>query len=65
MAMLLNAVKKVTPCALEPFSAVGGFGAARWCYYVSFAVAMAYAEGYKAFHKKFSPLVPLRVTVGH
>jgi len=57
-AMLLNAVKRVLPAALEPFSA--GLGPAQWAAYGAVTAAMAYVEGYKAFHLKFSPMVVAR-----
>lgn len=57
-AMLLNAVKRCLPVALEPFKA--SMSPALWLAYVAVALGMGYAEGYKAFHKKFSPLVVAR-----
>jgi len=60
-AMLLNAVKRLAPVAAEPFAAgAAPLSAARWALYVGFAASMAYAEGYKAFHLKFSPMVVAR-----
>jgi len=58
-AVVFNAVKRLLPVALEPFSK-GGVSVSFWVGYVSFSVLMAYAEGYKAFQKKFAPLVVKR-----
>ncbi|CAM9618456.1 unnamed protein product [Choristocarpus tenellus] len=38
----------------------GGLTGTQWAIYASFAVFMAYAEGFKGFQKKFSPLVVKR-----
>lgn len=64
--MLLNAVKRVLPVALEPFQATSpALSPPIWVAYGFFALGMGYAEGYKAFHKKFSPLVVSRsMTLG-
>ena len=59
-AMLLNAVRRCAPVALEPFSAAEPLTAALVCAYGAAAASMAYAEGYKAFHLKFSPMVVKR-----
>ncbi|KAH8058701.1 hypothetical protein JL722_5931 [Aureococcus anophagefferens] len=56
-AMLLNAVR-LRAVALEPFG--GAADAALVCAYGAAAASMAYAEGYKAFHLKFSPMVVKR-----
>ena len=58
IAILMNAVKRVLPIALEPFRV--GMQPAQWLAYGSFAAFMGYAEGWKAFHRKFSPLVAAR-----
>lgn len=61
LAMLLNAVKRCLPVALEPFKASApSLSPGLWVAYVVVAVGMGYAEGFKAFHKKFSPLVVAR-----
>uniref|UniRef100_A0A7S3K4D7 Phosphatidic acid phosphatase type 2/haloperoxidase domain-containing protein n=1 Tax=Aureoumbra lagunensis TaxID=44058 RepID=A0A7S3K4D7_9STRA len=60
VAMLMNAVKRVLPVALEPFRTGSPLGAKMWCTYAAFAAVMGYVEGYKSFHKKFSPLVAAR-----
>lgn len=63
MAMLVNAVKRVFPVAVEPFQT--GLSPPLWIAYGIFALGMCYAEGYKAFHLKFSPMVVSRsMTLG-
>jgi hypothetical protein len=60
-AVLANAIRRVLPVALEPFA--GGAAALppqTWAAYAAFVVFMAYVEGYKAFHLKFSPMVVAR-----
>lgn len=59
LAVLGNAVRRLLPIALEPFK-LGDFTRPLWGQYVAFALFMAYAEGYKGFHLKFSPLVVRR-----
>ncbi|CAM9762738.1 unnamed protein product [Discosporangium mesarthrocarpum] len=59
ISILLNAVKRLAPIALEPFKA-GDFTHGQWAMYAGFALFMAYAEGFKGFQKKFSPLVVKR-----
>ncbi|KAG5188170.1 hypothetical protein JKP88DRAFT_353481 [Tribonema minus] len=59
LAILGNAVKRLAPIAMQPFKS-GDLTRAHWGMYVGFAVLMAYAEGYKAFQKKFSPMVVQR-----
>jgi hypothetical protein len=64
LAVLGNAIRRLLPIALEPFKA-GGFTPALWAAYVGFSLFMAYAEGYKGFQLKFSPLVVKRaLTLG-
>ena len=71
VAVLSNAIRRLLPIALEPFSKAGSAAAAtaftplHWAQYVGFALIMAYAEGYKGFQLKFSPLVVKRaMTLG-
>jgi hypothetical protein len=70
VAVLSNAIRRLLPIALEPFSKAGTTGATafthlHWAQYVGFALIMAYAEGYKGFQLKFSPLVVKRaMTLG-
>eukprot|EP00934_Nitzschia_sp_Nitz4_P000363 Nitzschia sp. Nitz4//scaffold60_size111251//90559//91531//NITZ4_004159-RA/size111251-augustus-gene-0.125-mRNA-1//-1//CDS//3329555600//363//frame0 len=59
---LLKAVKKVMPIALEPFFAGSSLvlSPVQWGIYAVTVCCFAYYEGYKAFHKKVSPLVVKR-----
>lgn len=59
LAVVGNALRRLVPIALEPFKQ-GNFGPLLWVQYVGFALFMAYAEGFKGFQKKFSPLVVRR-----
>lgn len=59
VAILANAIKRLFPLAIQPFiqkdlQPIHWLSYGLWCLY------MAYAEGYKAFHLKFSPLVVRR-----
>jgi hypothetical protein len=58
-----NAIRRLLPIALQPFY-TGGTGSAlstpQWALYTAWGLFMAYAEGYKGFHQKFSPLVVKR-----
>lgn len=64
VCVLGNAIRRLLPIALEPFGkaagAAGAFTPALWAQYAGFALFMAYAEGYKGFQLKFSPLVVKR-----
>ncbi|EWM27568.1 hypothetical protein Naga_100015g35 [Nannochloropsis gaditana] len=68
VAMLSNAIRRLLPIALEPFKKTAtptAFTPLHWAQYVGFALIMAYAEGYKGFQLKFSPLVVKRaLTLG-
>lgn len=60
--ILMKAIKRVLPIALEPLKGdvavpLNGFQLAA---YISTCLFFAYAEGYKGFQKKFSPLVVTR-----
>jgi hypothetical protein len=57
--VLGNAIKRVLPIALQPFSQKD-LSPLQWVTYGIFSLFMAYAEGYKAFQLKFSPLVVRR-----
>ena len=59
LSILLNAVKRLIPIALEPIikkdlEPMQAVICVVWCIY------MAYTEGYQAFQRKFSPLVVKR-----
>lgn len=65
VAVLGNAIRRLLPIALEPFTKTAAFTPLHWAQYVGFALVMAYAEGYKGFQLKFSPLVVKRaLTLG-
>lgn len=57
--IVMKGLKKLVPIALQPFSR-GDFTPIHWAMYGGFSLLMAYAEGYKGFQKKFSPLVVKR-----
>lgn len=57
--LLLNAIKRLLPIALQPF-AQNDFEASHIAAYILWTIYMSYVEGYKAFHLKFSPLVVRR-----
>ncbi|CAM9250426.1 unnamed protein product, partial [Ectocarpus fasciculatus] len=59
LLMLGNAVKRLLPVALQPFT-TGDFTQSQWAMYISWGLFMSYAEGFKGFHQKFSPLVVRR-----
>eukprot|EP00913_Durusdinium_trenchii_P000155 g139.t1 len=56
--LLLNGVRRCVPVALQPFTQ--GLGPAGWCAYVLSGFFFIYAEGYRGFQQKFSPLVVRR-----
>mmetsp|Transcript_11198 Transcript_11198/g.30985 ORF Transcript_11198/g.30985 Transcript_11198/m.30985 type:complete len:187 (-) Transcript_11198:157-717(-) len=58
VAMLANAIRRLVPVALFPFSQ--GMGVKGWTVYSATCVFFAYAEGYKGFQLKFSPFVVRR-----
>mmetsp|Transcript_7691 Transcript_7691/g.11044 ORF Transcript_7691/g.11044 Transcript_7691/m.11044 type:complete len:262 (-) Transcript_7691:55-840(-) len=66
--ILLKAVRRVVPIALEPFAGdTGGIPLSQFqlIAYVGTCVWFAYVEGYKGFQTKFSPLVVSRsLTLG-
>mmetsp|Transcript_27206 Transcript_27206/g.30520 ORF Transcript_27206/g.30520 Transcript_27206/m.30520 type:complete len:328 (+) Transcript_27206:192-1175(+) len=60
--ILAKAIFRVLPIALEPFQATSSFvlSPIQWSLYAVSCLFFAYAEGYKGFHLKFSPLVVKR-----
>eukprot|EP00591_Stephanopyxis_turris_P007146 CAMPEP_0195531298 /NCGR_PEP_ID=MMETSP0794_2-20130614/34947_1 /TAXON_ID=515487 /ORGANISM="Stephanopyxis turris, Strain CCMP 815" /LENGTH=190 /DNA_ID=CAMNT_0040663035 /DNA_START=160 /DNA_END=729 /DNA_ORIENTATION=+ len=66
--ILMKAIKRVMPIALEPFSKIEGVASLSTFQlgaYVSTCLWFAYVEGYKGFQRKFSPLVVARsLTLG-
>ena len=59
LAILGNAIRRVLPIALQPLKQ-NDLSPLQWGIYALWAVYMAYAEGYKAFQLKFSPLIVRR-----
>lgn len=59
LSVIGNALKRLVPVALEPVKN-GDLTPFHWAIYVGWTVFMMYTEGYKAFQKKFSPLVVKR-----
>eukprot|EP00930_Biecheleria_cincta_P080660 TRINITY_DN69040_c0_g1_i1.p1 TRINITY_DN69040_c0_g1~~TRINITY_DN69040_c0_g1_i1.p1 ORF type:complete len:176 (-),score=21.64 TRINITY_DN69040_c0_g1_i1:49-576(-) len=58
LAFLFNGVRRVIPVALQPFSQ--GLSPLGWVAYGLTALFFAYAEGYRGFQLRFSPLVVRR-----
>lgn len=56
VSILGNAVKRLVPIALQPLQQ-NDLTPLHWAMYISWSLFMAYAEGYKGFQLKFSPLV--------
>lgn len=59
VSILGNAIKRLVPVVLQPFQQ-NNLTPAHWGMYAVFCAIMAYSEGYKAFHLKFSPQVVSR-----
>jgi hypothetical protein len=57
--LLVQAILRLTPRALEPFEA-GTLGLGHVALLVGWVAFAAYAEGYRAFQKQFSPRVVAR-----
>jgi hypothetical protein len=55
LALLSQAIYRLTPLALEPFES--GMTELQWGLYVFSIVFMAYSEGYKGFHLQAAPRV--------
>lgn len=61
VAILGKSIKRILPIALEPFSATApGLSPFQLGSYIAMCLMFAYAEGYKGFQLKFSPLVVAR-----
>jgi len=56
LALLANALYRLTPLALEPWLE-GTMNPWQMALYVGWAIFNAYAEGYRGFHLRFSPRV--------
>eukprot|EP00587_Corethron_hystrix_P006947 CAMPEP_0113306858 /NCGR_PEP_ID=MMETSP0010_2-20120614/5945_1 /TAXON_ID=216773 ORGANISM="Corethron hystrix, Strain 308" /NCGR_SAMPLE_ID=MMETSP0010_2 /ASSEMBLY_ACC=CAM_ASM_000155 /LENGTH=276 /DNA_ID=CAMNT_0000161617 /DNA_START=68 /DNA_END=898 /DNA_ORIENTATION=+ /assembly_acc=CAM_ASM_000155 len=57
ISILVKAIKRVLPIAMEPFRGGVPLTNLQIFSYVGTCLFFAYAEGYKGFQKKFSPLV--------
>ncbi len=60
LAILFNSIRRLIPVALQPFKGYPPLTSFHWGMYLLSCITLAYAEGYKGFHKKFSPLVVKR-----
>ena len=60
LLLLASAVYRLTPRAIESFSAKYEWSWLHWAAFVLFTFFMAYAEGYRAFQQGFSPRVAAR-----
>merc|ERR1740139_1287855 len=61
VAILAKSIKRILPLALEPFSAAApALSTFQMLSYITMCLGFAYAEGYKGFQLKFSPLVVAR-----
>ena len=58
LALLGQALHRLTPLALDAIEA--GLTPVQWGITVVWVVAMAHAEGYRGFHRRFSPRVVAR-----
>ena len=58
-ALLVEAIVRLTPLALEPVLA-GGLTGWHWALYGASIVFMAYSEGYKGFQKQAAPRIVAR-----
>jgi len=56
LALLANALYRLTPLALEPWLE-GSMSGWQMGLYIGWAILNAYAEGYRGFHLRFSPRV--------
>jgi hypothetical protein len=59
LSVLANAIKRLLPVALQPLKQ-NDMLPFQWVLYITWGLYMMYAEGYKAFQKKFSPMVVMR-----
>jgi hypothetical protein len=58
-ALLGSAIWRLTPIAVEPVAS-GSLGTGHWIAMVAWVAFMAYAEGYRGFHTRFSPRTAAR-----
>ncbi len=60
LAILFSSIRRLAPVALHPFNGYPPLTSFHWGMYLLSCITLAYAEGYKGFHKKYSPLVVKR-----
>ncbi len=60
LAILFNSIRRLALVALHPFNGYPPLTSFHWGMYLLSCITLAYAEGYKGFHKKYSPLVVKR-----
>ncbi len=60
IAILFNSIWRLARVAFHPFNGYPPLTSLHWGLYLLSCIALAYAEGYKGFHKQFSPLVVKR-----
>jgi hypothetical protein len=59
LALLAQAMVRLTPLAIEPVTA-GRMSSGQWALYVGWSLFNAYAEGYRGFQRAFCPRVVAR-----
>lgn len=59
VAIICNAIKRLAPIAIQPLMR-NDLSPFQWGLFCSWTLYMVYAEGYKAFQLKFSPMVVAR-----
>eukprot|EP00555_Chaetoceros_dichaeta_P007657 CAMPEP_0198256818 /NCGR_PEP_ID=MMETSP1447-20131203/6627_1 /TAXON_ID=420782 /ORGANISM="Chaetoceros dichaeta, Strain CCMP1751" /LENGTH=262 /DNA_ID=CAMNT_0043943535 /DNA_START=86 /DNA_END=874 /DNA_ORIENTATION=- len=61
VAILAKSIKRILPLAIEPFTAAApALSRFQMLSYITMCLGFAYAEGYKGFQLKFSPMVVAR-----
>lgn len=58
--ILADALYRLVPRALFPFEEAGRFGLFEWGLYAGSVLALGFFEGYRGFHKAFSPRLAAR-----
>ena len=64
LSILVSAIKRLAPIAVQPLKA-RDMTLLQWALYAGMMAFFAYAEGYQAFQKKFSPMVVRRAMTLH
>ncbi len=60
LVILLNSIMRLIPTALYPFKGYPPLTSFHWSMYLLSCITLAYTEGYRGFHKNFSPLMVKR-----